>query len=76
MLIDTCGHFKYLKTTIQGISAYKPDYACLVLDGNAGDVDATTKELLGCAMVMCVPVFVVVTKVRNARDLSGDSTLF
>lgn len=69
MLIDTCGHPKYLRTTIQGLTGYSPDYACLVVDGLAGKVDDATKEVLGCALVLSVPVFVVLSKI----DLSQES---
>lgn len=64
MLIDTCGHKKFLDTTIHGISGYRPDYACLVIDGNSGTIELNTKEVLGCAIILSVPVFVVITKVR------------
>ena len=63
MLLDTCGHPKYIHTTLSSLTGYEPDYACIVVDGSAGSVDATTKELLGCALVLHVPVFVVVTKI-------------
>jgi hypothetical protein len=63
MLIDTCGHPRYLKTTLHGLTGYNPDYACLVVDGLNENIDATTKEVLGCALVLSVPVFVVLTKV-------------
>lgn len=66
MLIDTCGHPKYLKTTLQGLTGYNPDYACLVVDGLQENIDSTTKEVFGCALVLAVPVFVVITKVQVA----------
>jgi GTPase len=69
MLIDTCGHPKYIRTTIQGLTGYTPDYACLVVDGQSSKLCSTTREVLGCAVVLNVPVFVVVTKV----DLAGAS---
>eukprot|EP00158_Paraphelidium_tribonemae_P006313 Partr_v1_DN27772_c3_g1_i2_m67675 putative GTP binding protein len=68
MLIDTCGLPKYINTTLSSLTGYQPDYACLVVDGNAGGVDGTTKELLGCAMVLTVPVFVVVTKIDLCQE--------
>ncbi|KAI9024908.1 P-loop containing nucleoside triphosphate hydrolase protein [Phycomyces nitens] len=61
-LLDTCGHPKYLKTTISGLTGYAPDYACLVVSGNAGRITDMTHEHLLLAVMLNVPVFVVVTK--------------
>ncbi|KAI3661035.1 hypothetical protein MP638_004070 [Amoeboaphelidium occidentale] len=66
MLIDTCGHEKYLKTTISSLTGYDIDYACLVVDGTSGKVDSVTKELFGCALILSVPVFIVVSKIDMA----------
>lgn len=35
-LIDLCGHHKYLKTTIFGLTGYSPDFAMLVVSANTG----------------------------------------
>lgn len=35
-LIDLCGHQKYLKTTIFGLTGYSPDFAMLVVSANTG----------------------------------------
>ena len=35
-LIDLCGHTKYLKTTIFGLTGYSPDFAMLVVSANSG----------------------------------------
>ncbi len=35
-LIDLCGHHKYLKTTIFGLTGYSPDFAMLVISANTG----------------------------------------
>uniref|UniRef100_A0A672FNL5 GTP-binding protein 1 n=1 Tax=Salarias fasciatus TaxID=181472 RepID=A0A672FNL5_SALFA len=50
--IDLAGHEKYLKTTVTSVSGYL----------NAGIV-GMTKEHLGLALALNVPVFVVVTKI-------------
>lgn len=60
--LDTCGYAKYLRTTISGLMGYAPDYACLVIAGNAGGVTDMTKEHLSIAVMLDVPVFVVITK--------------
>ncbi|KAI8370230.1 P-loop containing nucleoside triphosphate hydrolase protein [Blakeslea trispora] len=60
--LDTCGYPKYLRTTISGLMGYAPDYACLVIAGNAGTVADITREHLSIAVMIDVPVFVVITK--------------
>ncbi|XP_034043697.1 GTP-binding protein 2b isoform X2 [Thalassophryne amazonica] len=60
--IDLAGHHKYLKTTIFGLTSYCPDFAMLVVSANTG-VAGTTREHLGLAMALKVPIFIVVSKV-------------
>ncbi|XP_022081456.1 GTP-binding protein 2-like [Acanthaster planci] len=61
-LIDLAGHHKYLKTTITGLMGYIPDFAMLVVSANTGIV-GTTKEHIGLAMALQVPIFVVISKI-------------
>ena len=35
-LIDLCGHTKYIKTTIFGLTGYSPDFAVLVVSASTG----------------------------------------
>ncbi|XP_015781083.1 GTP-binding protein 1 [Tetranychus urticae] len=60
--IDLAGHERYLKTTIFGMTGHAPDYTMLMVGANAGVV-GMTKEHLGLALALNVPVFVVITKV-------------
>lgn len=60
-LIDLAGDSKYLKTTIHGLSGYKPHFACLLVSAETGPT-ATTKEHLGLAAALTIPVFVIITK--------------
>ena len=60
--IDLAGHAKYFKTTVFGMTGYSPDFAMLMIGANAGIV-GMTKEHLGLALALNVPVFVVVTKI-------------
>uniref|UniRef100_A0A5K3ESD2 Tr-type G domain-containing protein n=1 Tax=Mesocestoides corti TaxID=53468 RepID=A0A5K3ESD2_MESCO len=60
--IDLAGHERYLKTTVFGLTGFAPDYAMLMIGANAGIV-GMTKEHLGLALALSVPVFVVITKV-------------
>ena len=56
------GHEKYLKTTVFGMTGHAPDFAMLMIGANAGII-GMTKEHLGLALALNVPVFVVVTKI-------------
>jgi GTPase len=60
--IDLAGHEKYLKTTVFGMTGHAPDFSMLMIGANAG-VIGMTKEHLGLALALGVPVFVVVTKI-------------
>lgn len=61
-LIDLCGHEKYLKTTLFGLTGLMPDYALLVVGSNMG-VQVMTREHISIACALNIPIFVVVTKV-------------
>ncbi|XP_029949835.1 GTP-binding protein 2-like [Salarias fasciatus] len=68
--IDLAGHHKYLKTTIFGLTSYCPDFAMLVVSANTG-IAGTTREHLGLAMALKVPIFIAVSKV----DLCSGGTV-
>eukprot|EP01099_Mayorella_cantabrigiensis_P008008 TRINITY_DN7369_c0_g1_i1.p1 TRINITY_DN7369_c0_g1~~TRINITY_DN7369_c0_g1_i1.p1 ORF type:complete len:619 (-),score=154.35 TRINITY_DN7369_c0_g1_i1:179-2035(-) len=60
--IDLAGHEKYLKTTVTGLSGQQPDYVMLLVGANMG-VTRMTKEHLGIALSLKLPVIVVITKI-------------
>jgi len=64
-IIDLCGHEKYLKTTIFGLTGLVPDYALIVVGANMG-VQRMTKEHLGIALALKIPLFIVITKIDIA----------
>jgi len=64
-LLDMCGHEKYLKTTMFGLTSLFPDYALIVVGANMG-ISKMTKEHLGIALTLGLPVFVVFTKIDIA----------
>uniref|UniRef100_H3D513 GTP-binding protein 1 n=1 Tax=Tetraodon nigroviridis TaxID=99883 RepID=H3D513_TETNG len=74
--IDLAGHEKYLKTTVFGMTGHLPDFCMLMVGSNAGIV-GMTKEHLGLALALNVPVFVVVTKIDMcpANILQATETL-
>jgi len=61
-LIDLCGHEKYLKTTLFGLTGLMPDYAMVVVGSNMG-VQQMTREHIGIACALHLPVFVAFTKI-------------
>jgi len=61
-LIDLCGHEKYLKTTLFGLTGLMPDYCLLVVGSNMG-VQMMTKEHISIACALNIPMFVAVTKI-------------
>jgi GTPase len=73
-LIDLCGHEMYLKTTIFGLTGLLPDYALIVVGANMG-VQRMTKEHLGIALALKIPIFIVVTKLDLAPDEIKKQTL-
>jgi GTPase len=53
---------RYFKTTLYGLSGCAPDYVMLMVGGNAGLI-GMSKEHLGVALALNVPIAVCVTKV-------------
>ena len=72
--LDLCGHEKYLKTTIFGLVGLMPDYAMIVVGANMG-VTRMTKEHIGLAISLKVPLFFVITKIDIAPKNIYDSNL-
>lgn len=59
---------RYFKTTLYGLSGCAPDYVMLMVGGNAGLI-GMSKEHLGVALALNVPIAVCVTKVRTSRNV-------
>ena len=60
--IDLAGHERYLRTTVFGLTGCAPDYIMLMVGGNAGLI-GMSKEHLGIAVSLGVPVMVIITKI-------------
>jgi GTPase len=60
--LDLAGHEKYLKTTVFGMTGCSPDFVMIMVGANAGII-GMTKEHLGLALALQVPVFIVITKI-------------
>jgi len=61
-LVDLCGHEKYLKTTLFGITGLFPDYGILIVSANRGLLPMT-KEHLGILLYLKIPFIILVTRV-------------
>ena len=59
---DLAGHERYLKTTVFGLLSSSPDYCLLMVAANNGLI-GMSKEHLGIAIALNVPVMVVITKI-------------
>lgn len=59
--VDLCGHEKYLKTTVRGISSYFPDYCCLIVSPQRGVTDIT-KQHFKMLHSQNIPMFIIVTR--------------
>ncbi|GAB7363936.1 hypothetical protein MBLNU230_g4498t1 [Neophaeotheca triangularis] len=59
---DLAGHERYLRTTVFGLLSSEPNYCLLMVAANNGLI-GMSKEHLGIALALNVPVMVVVTKI-------------
>jgi GTPase len=72
--IDLAGHERYLRTTVFGLTGCAPDYIMLMVGGNAGLI-GMSKEHLGIAVSLGVPVMVIITKIDMVHLTSRYLTL-
>ena len=61
-ILDTCGHEKYIKTTIRGLSFSRPDFVMILVGGNMG-VQKMTIEHLNLCSALQIPFIIVITKI-------------
>lgn len=73
-LNDLCGHEKYLKTTMYGLSGLFPHYGMVVVGANMG-IQRMTREHIGIAVSLKIPLFIVVTKVDLAPEQVYQQTM-
>ncbi|KAF2462139.1 P-loop containing nucleoside triphosphate hydrolase protein [Lineolata rhizophorae] len=59
---DLAGHERYLRTTVFGMLSSEPNYCLLMVAANNGLI-GMSKEHLGIALALNVPVMVVITKI-------------
>ncbi|AYV76952.1 MAG: GTP binding translation elongation factor [Barrevirus sp.] len=61
-LVDLCGHEKYLKTTLYGITGLFPDYGILIVAAGRGMIKMS-KEHLGIFLHLKIPFIILLTRV-------------
>ncbi|KAF2746271.1 P-loop containing nucleoside triphosphate hydrolase protein [Sporormia fimetaria CBS 119925] len=59
---DLAGHERYLRTTVFGMLSSEPNYVLLMIGANQGLI-GMSKEHLGIALALNVPVMVIITKI-------------
>ncbi|KAI1164108.1 P-loop containing nucleoside triphosphate hydrolase protein [Nemania serpens] len=59
---DLAGHERYLRTTVFGLLSSSPNYCLLMVAANNGLI-GMSKEHLGIALALNVPIMVVITKI-------------
>jgi len=72
--VDLCGHEKYLRTTISGLTGYFPDYGILIVAANRG-ILRMTKEHLGLYLYLEIPFIVLIARVDIAPKGIYDRTI-
>lgn len=71
---DLAGHERYLRTTVFGLLSSEPNYCLLMVAANNGLI-GMSKEHLGIALALNVPVLIVVTKIDICPPLILQQTL-
>lgn len=61
ILVDLCGHKKYLGTTIFGLTGYFPDYGMLIISANRG-MQEMTREHMNLLISLNIPFAVIITR--------------
>lgn len=66
-LIDLAGDYKYLKSTIYGLSGYAPDYCAILINSKIG-WNSMTDEHLTIASAFKIPIFFVISKIDLVKQ--------
>ena len=61
ILVDLCGHKKYLGTTIFGLTGYFPDYGMLIISANRG-MQQMTHEHMNLLLCLNIPFAIIITR--------------
>lgn len=72
VLIDLCGHEKYLKTTLYGIMGYYPDYAIVIIGANRGILEMT-REHTKILHHLKIPIIIALTKTDLIENICANT---
>ena len=72
ILIDLCGHEKYLKTTLYGIMGYYPDYAIVIIGANRGILQMT-REHTKILHHLKIPMVIALTKTDLIENICANT---
>jgi len=64
---DLCGHEKYLKTTILGLTSSFPDICMIIIDANNG-VKPITKEHIFLCITLKIPFIIIISKIDICKE--------
>lgn len=73
--LDLCGHEKYLKTTITGLSSSRPDICFILVGANMG-ITNITKEHICLCVLLNIPFIIIITKIdicKNRQNILNDT---
>jgi elongation factor 1-alpha len=62
-MYDLCGHEKYLKTTISGITGSFADYGVVVIESSSGTINKMTEEHIQIFYYLNIPFIIILTKI-------------
>jgi GTPase len=64
---DLCGHEKYLKTTITGLTTSQPDICFILIGANMG-LTRITREHISLCLTLKIPFCILITKIDICKD--------
>jgi GTPase len=73
---DLCGHEKYLKTTIRGLTSSCPDMCLILVGANMGLTRITHEHIFLC-VTLKIPFAIVLTKIdicKNRKNVMKETT--
>ena len=72
---DLCGHEKYIRTTIMGLTSSFPDMCFIMIGGNMGITRMTQEHIFMC-VTMGIPFSIVITKIdicKNRKNVLNET---
>lgn len=73
--MDTCGHPKYQKTTIGGLTAESPDFACIIVSAAHGQLPEISKEQITLTKLLNIPLMICISKIDCVSEGQLTNTL-